>query len=108
MRQNVTKGLTNVQKGCIIVSEIKRTNVRIKQKGKKKMTKKALKKIEGSIYERTLEFKKKDRQRFEEMRLENDAIAIRCSIAGYLHALRDCGIITEREREILFIYYGTI
>jgi hypothetical protein len=72
------------------------------------MTKKVLEKIEGTIYKTTLENKKNDRQRFEKMGLEKDARAIRTSIAGYVQALRDCGVITERERQVLFIYYGTI
>lgn len=72
------------------------------------MTKLVLEKIEGTIYKTTLEQKKKDRKRLEEMEHAHEAREIKCSIAGYVQALRDCGVITERERQALFIYYGTI
>lgn len=72
------------------------------------MTKKALEKIEGTTYKSTLERKKNDRKHLAEMGLDKDANAVRCSIAGYIQALRDCGIITESERQKLYIYYGTL
>lgn len=31
----------------------------------------------------------------------------RCRLAGYVAGLRDAGLITERERQILFVY-GTV
>lgn len=40
--------------------------------------------------------------------LIGSAEGIKKSIAGYTQALRDCGMITERERQVLFIYYGTV
>lgn len=72
------------------------------------MTKKALEKIEGTIYKATLEHKKADRKRLEEVGHVNAAQSVKASIAGYVHALRDCGVITESERQALFVYYGTI
>ncbi len=72
------------------------------------MTKTVLEKLEGTIYKTTLEQKKNDRQRFEEMGHKKEADGIKKSVAGYVQALRDCRVITERERQALFIYYGTI
>ena len=72
------------------------------------MTKEALKKIEGTIYKTALEYKKHQRKLLEEARAQNAADSAKASIAGYVQALRDCGIITESERQTLFIYYGTI
>jgi hypothetical protein len=72
------------------------------------MTRETLEKIEGTIYKSTLERKKHDLKHLEDMGLVKDAKGIRCSIAGYLQALRDCGIITESDFRKLFCYYGTI
>lgn len=72
------------------------------------MTRKALEKIEGTIYKTTLEHKKADRQHLAKAGHENAADSVKASIAGYVQALRDCGIITESERQKLFAYYGTI
>lgn len=72
------------------------------------MTKTVLEKIEGTNYKNTLEIKRADRKRLEESGHEQAADAIKASIAGYVQALRDCGVITERERQVLFIYYGTV
>ncbi len=38
---------------------------------------------------------------------KNDSISkaeTRASIAGYVKGLRDAGVLTERERQILFVY----
>lgn len=72
------------------------------------MTQKALEKIVGTQYQKALEYKKAQRKNLEEAGHENAAQSVKASIAGYVHALRDCGIITESERQTLFIYYGTI
>lgn len=67
-----------------------------------------LKKIDGTMYKKTLEDKKHERKRLEAA--GNDAAAryTKASIAGYCQALRDCGVINDRERGVLFIYYGTV
>lgn len=67
-----------------------------------------LKKIDGTIYKTTLEHKKETRQHLEKLGLVNTAREVKCSVAGYVQALRDCGVITESDRQKLFIYYGTI
>lgn len=72
------------------------------------MTRKALEKIKGTQHETTLENKKKWRKSLAADGNERAARETQTSIAGYLHALRNCGIITERERSALYIYYGTI
>ena len=72
------------------------------------MANKVLEKIEGTIYKTTLEHKKSTIKRFKEMELTNDAEAISKSVAGYLQAMRDCGVITDRERQWLYIYYGSM
>ena len=72
------------------------------------MTEKTLKKIEGTIYKTILEHQKKMRKRFLESELENDAKCAQIFIAGYVQALCDCGVVTARERQVLFIYYGTM
>lgn len=72
------------------------------------MTKKTLEKIEGTNYKATLEYKKSERIRLEEAGYKNAADSAKASIAGYVQALRDCGVITERDRQVLFVYYGTI
>jgi hypothetical protein len=72
------------------------------------MTKKALELIEGTVYQKTLEHKKFERKRLEKAGHENAATSVRASTAGYLQALCEAGIITERERQALFIYYATI
>lgn len=33
-----------------------------------------------------------------------DKAEVRCRAAGYTQGLRDAGFITERERQILFVY----
>lgn len=72
------------------------------------MTQKALEKISGTQYQNALEYKKAQRKNLEEAGHKSAADSAKASIAGYVHAMRDCGVITERERELLFIYYGTI
>jgi hypothetical protein len=72
------------------------------------MTKKVLEKIEGTNYKITLEQKRADRKRLKERGHEQAEDEVKASIAGYVQALRDCGVITERERQVLFIYYGTV
>jgi hypothetical protein len=71
------------------------------------MTEKALKKIDGTIYQKTLEYKRNERKRLEAAGYETAESRTNASIAGYCQALCDCGIITERERALLFLYYGT-
>lgn len=72
------------------------------------MTKKTLEKLEGTTCKFTLENKKAERKRVEEAGHHNAAEAIKGSIAGYVQAMRDCGVITESERRVLFIYYATV
>jgi ribosomal protein S17E len=72
------------------------------------MTKKAFEKIEGTIYKTTLDYKKTERKNLEERGFTNAAKEIANSIAGYVQALRDCGVITESERRTLFLYYATM
>ena len=72
------------------------------------MTRKTLEKISGTIYAATLTQKMRDRRQLELAGHTAAADNIRYSIAGYVQALRDTGIITESERIILYIYYGTI
>jgi hypothetical protein len=72
------------------------------------MTAKALEKINGTPYQTTLEYKRKQRKYLEEAGHAQAAESAKASIAGYCQALRDCGIITERERGALFLYYGTV
>ena len=72
------------------------------------MTRKAVEKIEGTIYETTLRNKKEGRQYLEDAGRSEDAARVRASIAGYVQSLRDCGVITESERKALYLYYGTI
>ena len=71
------------------------------------MTANLLQKIEGTPYKTTLEYKKSERKRLEEMKCEHAAISVRSSTAGYLQALCEAGIITESERRTLFLYYAT-
>lgn len=72
------------------------------------MTQKALEKIKGTVHKNALEYKKAQRKKLEEAGHENAAQSVKSSIAGYVQAMMDCGVITERDRELLFIYYGTI
>ena len=72
------------------------------------MTANVLEKIEGTVFKATLEYKKNMRKRFVERGLEKEAREVQTSIAGYVQALRDADIITEGERQTLYIYYGTI
>lgn len=71
-------------------------------------TQDVLNKIEGTKYKATLEYKRHERKRFEDNGFVGSAEGVKKSIAGYVQALRDCDIITERERQVLFIYYGTV
>lgn len=71
------------------------------------MTEKTIDKIRGTIYHKTLEYKRNERKRLVEAGYETAERITNASIAGYCQALCDCGIITERERGILFLYYGT-
>ena len=72
------------------------------------MVQRTLERIEGTTYKATLEKKKSDRKRLAKMGAITDAHSIELSLAGYIQALRDVGVITERERQELFIYYATI
>lgn len=36
------------------------------------------------------------------------AETLRTGISGYLHGLRDCGVISENERRVLYNYYATV
>ena len=71
------------------------------------MVKEALKKIEDMPFKTVLDLMREDRKRAEEW---NETIAdqMKYSIIGYLKAMRDCGVITDRERQALFIYYATV
>jgi hypothetical protein len=71
-------------------------------------TRDVLEKIKGTTYGNTLERKKQWRKNLLESGEERAARETQISIAGYVHALRDAGIITESERRTLFIYYGTV
>jgi hypothetical protein len=71
-------------------------------------TRELLGKLEGTTYKYTLEHKKTDRKRLEAEGHENAAKSVKASIAGYVQAMRDCGAVTESERQKLFIYYGTV
>lgn len=79
-----------------------------KKQRRKGMTRAAIEKLKGTVHEIALEQKKKMRKNLLEVGREHEAREQQTSIAGYLHALRNCGIITERERGVLFIYYGTL
>ena len=72
------------------------------------MTAKTLEKLETTPFKATLEYKKKMRKRFIERELHKEAREVQTSIAGYLHAMKDAGVITESERSVLYTYYGTI
>ena len=72
------------------------------------MTKQILDRIEGSVYKAALERKRAERKRLEAAGLVNDAQDMKCNVSGYVQALRDVGIINDRERQALYIYYGTI
>ena len=72
------------------------------------MTQKALEKIAGTPYQKMLEYKRTQRKNLEKAGHDAAADSTKASIAGYVQAMRDCGVITERERGLLFIYYGTI
>ena len=71
------------------------------------MTKKALEKIEGTPFKTALDSMRETRKRVEKID-EKSANQTKYSIIGYLKAMRDFGVITERERQALFIYYATI
>ena len=71
------------------------------------MTEKVLQKIEGTTFKKTLDYKKRERKNLMDNGYETQAYNVKTSIAGYVQAMRDCGVITERERSILFIYYAT-
>ena len=71
-------------------------------------TQDVLKRIEGTTYKATLEYKKMERKKMEAGGYEGAAEGVKKSIAGYVQALKDCGIITEHERRVLFIYYATV
>lgn len=71
------------------------------------MTKKTLEKIEGTTFKSALDNMRKTRKHFEGTD-DKSAGQTKYSIIGYLKAMRDFGIITERERQVLFIYYATL
>ena len=71
-------------------------------------TQEVLNKIEGTNHKKTLEYKKAEIKRLEEAGYHLGVDSGKASIAGYVQALRDCGVITESERRVLFIYYATV
>lgn len=71
-------------------------------------TQEVLNKFEGTPWKAALEYKRAERKRFEDNGFIGCAEGVKKSIAGYVQALRDCGVVTERERQVLFIYYGTV
>ena len=79
-----------------------------RKRERKTMTREVLKKIEGTNFCGELEYKKRERKRLIEAKCERGAENAKASIAGYVQALRDCGVITERERQVLYIYYATL
>lgn len=62
--------------------------------------------MEGTSFKRTLEYKKSERKRFEEYGFTAEADKVKASTYGYIVALRDAGVITERDRMFLFLYYA--
>jgi hypothetical protein len=72
------------------------------------MTRKTLDKIEGTVFKTTLDYKKASRKALEEKGCQHQAREVQVSIAGYLQAMRDLGVITESERKCLYIYYATV
>jgi hypothetical protein len=76
--------------------------------GKKMGVRQILEKHAGTAYVKTLETKKRSRQSANANGLETTAREIQLSIAGYVQALKDAGIITETERRATWLYYGTI
>lgn len=71
-------------------------------------TQDVLRKFEGTAFKATLEYKKAERKRLEAAGFIGTAEGVKKSIAGYVQALRDCGVVTESERRVLFIYYATV
>jgi len=72
------------------------------------MTRAAIEKIKGTTHEIFLEKHRDWRKNLLKANRESEARETQMLIAGYVKALRACGIITERERGVLFIYYGTV
>lgn len=72
------------------------------------MTRTAIEKLKGTPHEAFLERQKKWRNALLDAGRDREATAAQALLAGYVKALRNCGIITESERRTLFIYYGTI
>ena len=72
------------------------------------MTEKTLKKIDGTVYKAKLEHYKNLRHQYLEMERKENEKAVHHMISAYVQALCDCGVITERERMSLYIYYATI
>jgi trans-2-enoyl-CoA reductase len=71
------------------------------------MTRATIEKIKDTPHGTALEKKKQWRKALLEAGREREARETQTSIAGYVQALRNCGVITERERSVLYIYYGT-
>lgn len=65
----------------------------------------ALEKIKGTIFETALESKKFAINSFNEMGERIASQTVKNSLAGYLQAMRDCGVVTDRERMWLYLYY---
>lgn len=70
------------------------------------MTKALLEKIEGTAYRAQLEKMKKIRKQLKDCGLDDAARGVYARITGYIDAMRDCGIITESERNSLFFNYA--
>lgn len=71
------------------------------------MTQKILKRIENTVFKSTLDKMRETRKHLEKIDV-NSANQTKYSIIGYLKAMRDFGVITERERQVLFVYYATV
>ena len=105
--------IRNLQKGIDkytqwVYNGIIRNGIADKRKEYKIMTKEIIEKFEGTVYKATLEYKKKERHRLEEAGYASEAEKTKASTYGYIQALCDARIITDRERMLLFIYYCTM
>ena len=69
------------------------------------MGNRTLEKIKGTIFEVALAKKKATLAFYKELEQEHEVREIKNSVAGYLQAMRDCDIITDRERMWLYLYY---
>lgn len=71
------------------------------------MTINALEKIKGTKHEELLETQRRYRRSMAEQHRDREEKEVKTFIAGYLKALHNSGIITDRERMKLYIYYAT-